>query len=165
MMSYNFMVDNHAPPPPPLYKLRPAVPALCVEWTVFWHIFSSVGKPRNIPCLFLIGKTVSRAGNVWGSRSQRCNPIKLLVTTFNNSNNLLGLQFHAYKMNPEPNPNPNCNNPDNLLDTIILLDTTFGAGVWGHQEHVEKKLVLPKCLWIFCKFVSACNNVSEVGKQ
>ena len=25
------------------------------------------------------------------SRSERCNPIKLLVTTFNNSNNLLGL--------------------------------------------------------------------------
>ena len=34
-------------------------------------------------------------------------------------------------MNPEPNPNPNpnCNSPDNLLDTIILLDTTFGPGV------------------------------------
>ena len=24
-------------------------------------------------------------------------------------------------MNPDPNPNPNRDNPDNLLDTIILL--------------------------------------------
>ena len=31
-------------------------------------------------------------------------------------------------MNPDPNPNPNRNNPNNLLDTIILLDTTFGSG-------------------------------------
>ena len=53
----------------------------------------------------------------------RCIPIRLLVTTFNNSNNLLELSFHAYKMNPDPNPNPNLNpnNPNNLLDTIILL--------------------------------------------
>ena len=57
------------------------------------------------------------------SRSTRCNPIRLLVTTFNNSNNLLELSFHAYKMNPDPNPNPNPNrdNPNNLLDIIILL--------------------------------------------
>ena len=32
-------------------------------------------------------------------------------------------------MNPDSNPNPNRNNPINLLDTIILLDTTFGSGV------------------------------------
>ena len=35
-------------------------------------------------------------------------------------------------MNPDPNPNPNPNrnniNPNNLLDTIILLYTTFGSG-------------------------------------
>ena len=31
-------------------------------------------------------------------------------------------------MNPDPSPNPNRNNPSNLLDTIILLDTTFGLG-------------------------------------
>ena len=33
-------------------------------------------------------------------------------------------------MNPDPNPNSdlNRNNPNNLLDTIILLDTTFGSG-------------------------------------
>ena len=31
-------------------------------------------------------------------------------------------------MNPDPNPNPNRNNPNNLYDTIILLDTTFGSG-------------------------------------
>ena len=33
-------------------------------------------------------------------------------------------------MNPDsnPNPNPNRNNPNNLFDTIILLDTTFGSG-------------------------------------
>ena len=35
-------------------------------------------------------------------------------------------------MNPDPNPNPNPNrnniNPSNLLDTIILLYTTFGSG-------------------------------------
>ena len=31
-------------------------------------------------------------------------------------------------MNPDPNPNPNRNNPSNLFDTIILLDTTFGSG-------------------------------------
>ena len=28
-------------------------------------------------------------------------------------------------MNPDPNPNPNRNNPNNLLDTIILLDTSL----------------------------------------
>ena len=27
-------------------------------------------------------------------------------------------------MNPDPNPNPNPNNPNNLLDTIILLGFT-----------------------------------------
>ena len=33
-------------------------------------------------------------------------------------------------MNPDTNlnPNPNRNNPNNLLDTIILLDTTLGSG-------------------------------------
>ena len=32
-------------------------------------------------------------------------------------------------MNPDPNPNPkpNRNNPNSLLDTIILFDTTFGS--------------------------------------
>ena len=36
-------------------------------------------------------------------------------------------------MNPDPNPdpNPNRNNPNNLLDTIILLVITFGSG-----EHI-----------------------------
>ena len=29
---------------------------------------------------------------------------------------------------PNPNPNPNRDNPNNLLDTIILLGTTFGSG-------------------------------------
>ena len=60
------------------------------------------------------------------SRSERRNPTKLLVTTFNNSNILLGLQFHAYKMNLDPNPNRN--NPNNLSDTIILLDTLLESG-------------------------------------
>ena len=34
-------------------------------------------------------------------------------------------------MNPDPNPNPKPirNNPNNLLDTIIVLDTTFGSGI------------------------------------
>ena len=33
-------------------------------------------------------------------------------------------------MNPDPNPNlnPNRNNSNYLLDTIVLLDTTFGSG-------------------------------------
>ena len=33
-------------------------------------------------------------------------------------------------MNPDPylNPNPNRNNSNNLLATIILLDTRFGSG-------------------------------------
>ena len=31
-------------------------------------------------------------------------------------------------MNPDPNLNPNRNNPNNLLETIILLDTTLGSG-------------------------------------
>ena len=61
----------------------------------------------------IVGKT---------SRSARCIPVRLLVTTFNNSHNLLELSFHAYKMNPDPNPNPNPNNPKNLLDTTILLE-------------------------------------------
>ena len=56
---------------------------------------------------------------VMSSISERCNPVKLLVM-FNNSINLLGLNF---TQNPEPNSNPNSNrnNPNNLLDTIILL--------------------------------------------
>ena len=58
------------------------------------------------------------------NRSERCTPIKFLGTTFDNSNNLLELYLHAYKMNPDFNPNPN--NPNNLLDTIILL----GYNVW-----------------------------------
>ena len=62
---------------------------------------------------------------IYFSLSARCNPIRVLVTTFNNSYNLLELSFHAYKMNPDPNPNPNPNlngdNPNSLLDTIILL--------------------------------------------
>ena len=58
------------------------------------------------------------------SRSARCNPIRLLVTTFNNSDNLLELSFYAYEMNldPNPNPNPDRDNSNNLLDTIILLE-------------------------------------------
>ena len=60
------------------------------------------------------------------SRSARCTLIRLLVTTFNNSNNLLELSFHAYKMNPDPNPNPNPDNPNNLLDTVVVL----GYNVW-----------------------------------
>ena len=49
---------------------------------------------------------------------------------FNNSNNLLELSFHAYKMNPDlnPTPNPNHDNPNNLLDTIILM---------GHNVRIE----------------------------
>ena len=40
------------------------------------------------------------------------------------------LSFHAYKMNPDPNPNPNPNrdNPNNLLDTIILLGYNVQIG-------------------------------------
>ena len=29
-------------------------------------------------------------------------------------------------MNPDPNPNRN--NPNKIMDTIIVLDTTFGSG-------------------------------------
>ena len=39
-------------------------------------------------------------------------------------------------MNPGPNPNPNPNNPNNLLDTIILLDRTFGSGVYSPPRYV-----------------------------
>ena len=72
-------------------------------------------------------------GNLDGkfSRSARCNPIRLLVTTFNNSNNLLELSFHAYEMNPDPNPNRD--NPNNLLDTIILL---------GYNVRIEWQIYL-----------------------
>ena len=35
-------------------------------------------------------------------------------------------------MNPDPNPNPSHNNPNNLFDTIVLLDTTFGSGELYH---------------------------------
>ena len=66
------------------------------------------------------------------SRSARCIPLRLLVTTFNNSNNLLELLFHAYEMNPDPNPypNPNPNNPNNLLDTIMLLGYNVRIEWW-----------------------------------
>ena len=40
------------------------------------------------------------------------------------------LSFHAYKMNPDPNPNPNRDNPNNLLETIILLGYNVRIG-WG----------------------------------
>ena len=50
------------------------------------------------------------------NRSERCTPIKFLGTTFANSNNLLELYLHAYKMNPDfnLNPNPNPNNLNNI---------------------------------------------------
>ena len=56
------------------------------------------------------------------NRSERCIPIKLLVTTFDNYNSYWKMSLHAYKMSPDPNPNPNSNrdNPNNLLNTIIL---------------------------------------------
>ena len=45
-------------------------------------------------------------------------------------------------MNPDLNPNPNRNNPNNLLDIMILLDTTFGSGaktcyliLFAHSQH------------------------------
>ena len=76
------------------------------------------------------------------SRSTRCIPIKLLVTTFNNSNNLLELSFHAYEINPDPNPYPylNRDNPNYLLDTIILL---------GYNIRIEWKVIAikPKCMY------------------
>ena len=37
-------------------------------------------------------------------------------------------------MNPDPNPNPNRKKPYNLLDTIILLNTTFGSGALARSE-------------------------------
>ena len=42
-------------------------------------------------------------------------------------------------MNPDPNPNANRNNPNNLLDTMILLDTTFGSCV-QHNSSLFKLL-------------------------
>ena len=62
--------------------------------------------------------------------SERCIPIKLFGTKFDNSNNLLELYLHAYKMNPDSNPNLNSNsdNPNNLLETIISL---------GHKVRIE----------------------------
>ena len=39
-------------------------------------------------------------------------------------------------MNPDPNPNPNRNNPNNLLDTIILLDTTFESGAHLCEKYI-----------------------------
>ena len=41
------------------------------------------------------------------------------------------------KPDPTPNPNPNRSNPNNLLDTIILLDTTFGLGGVLRSQRVE----------------------------
>ena len=56
-------------------------------------------------------------------QSARCNAVGLLVASFNNSNNLLGLYFHANKIDPNPCHfnRPNRNNPNNLLDTITFI--------------------------------------------
>ena len=55
--------------------------------------------------------------------SECCNPIKLLVTTFDNSNTYWNCHLmHIYKMNPDPNPSPN---PNNLLDTINFADNNL----------------------------------------
>ena len=78
-------------------------------------------------CLIkLINETNSAVGK-YQSTCCQCQPIRMLssnkITGDNvyNSNNLLELSFHAYKINPDPNPNPNRHNPKNLLDTIIFL--------------------------------------------
>ena len=42
-------------------------------------------------------------------------------------------------MNRDPNPNPNSNNPNNLLDTIILLDTTFESGAHLCEKYISKE--------------------------
>ena len=64
------------------------------------------------------------------------------MTTLNNFKNLLELSFHAYKMNRDPNLNPNRDNPNNLLDTIILLGTTFGSsGIYPNKIIVSNKLL------------------------
>ena len=91
-------------------------------------------------------QTASRFALVNFSRSARCIPIRLLVTTFNNSNNLLEFSFHAHKMNPDPNPNPNPNrdNPNNLLDAKILL---------GYNVQIE------------CKFTKLLKPVYSVLRQ
>ena len=73
-------------------------------------------------------------------------PLYWCMTTFNNSNNLLKLSFHAYKMNPDPNPNPNPNrdDPNNLLDAKILL---------GYNVRIE------------CKFTKLLKPVYSVLRQ
>ena len=39
-------------------------------------------------------------------------------------------------MNPDPNPNPNPNNPNNLLDTIILLGYNVRMG-WFYSDNAK----------------------------
>ena len=89
------------------------------------------------------------------------------MTTFNNSNNFLELSFHAYNgPDPNPNPNPNPNNPNNLLDTIILLgysrlyfvanrNTGLGKGAcctaeWPYCMLIRYTVVYVKFFTLFC---------------
>ena len=60
-------------------------------------------------------------------------------------------------MNPDPNPNPNPdrNNLNNLLDTIILLDTTFGSS--ENTWNLDKLRVL-KFLLGFSRFFHPLYN-------
>ena len=51
------------------------------------------------------------------------------MATVNNTTNLPGKSTE-----PDPNPNPNRNNANNLLSTIILLDTMFRLGAFTEKK-------------------------------
>ena len=89
------------------------------------------------------GNEIGWLAELTSSQSEHFNPIRLLVTTFNNSSTYWNWNFiiHAYKINPDPNPNHN--NPDNLWDSIILQYSYWVYTPFGMDVTIQK---LPK-IW------------------
>ena len=66
-------------------------------------------------------------------------------------------------MNPDPNLNPNRNNPSNLLDTIILLDTTLGSGYCVKDQEVDQKKLSKQLMQFILKRLPAFIHLAQIG--
>ena len=79
-------------------------------------------------------------------------------------------------MNPDPNPNPNPNNPNNLLDTIILLGYNVRMGCKFQKTVVNFSLVFTTVFQNYattyqkrysfeCQFYATCTAKNSRRKQ
>ena len=96
-----------------------------------WRDYSitQLGCVFLMALLVMIGLSTSTLAMFLGSYNiSIVNPDKITRyrTTFNN---LLELEFHAHKMKLDLNLIPNRNDPNNLLDTIILFLVSLGYSV------------------------------------